>query len=145
MTHKYLFLSAFLCLLVSCTIEPKPISYGNDHCHFCEMTIVDKNHSSFYVTEKGRQYNFDAIECMINDLDKKERPNLAFIEVAYYGHPNQMIKAQNASYLISEGIKSPMSANLSAFNSLESAQKAQQEHGGKIYSWSEIKAYISKK
>lgn len=145
MTPKYILLYVSLYFLGSCTIEPKPINYGKDHCHYCEMTIVDRNHATFYVTEKGKQFNFDAIECMINDLNNNNKHNLAFMEVTYYGHPKQMLKAQSATYLISESIKSPMSANLSAFSTLDVAKKAQQEHGGTIYTWSEIKDFITKK
>ncbi len=55
-------------LLSSCQPRPEPIHYGQDACDFCRMTIVDKQHAAQMVTEKGRVYKYDAIECMLNDL-----------------------------------------------------------------------------
>lgn len=41
-------------LLWSCSIAPEPINYGQDGCHFCKMTIVDKVHAAEIVTTKGK-------------------------------------------------------------------------------------------
>ena len=57
-----------LMLLISCKIEPQAIEYGKDQCSFCVMNIVDKTHSAQYVTKKGKQFKFDAIECMVLDV-----------------------------------------------------------------------------
>jgi len=124
---------------VSCKIEPEKINYGSDACHFCKMTIVDQQHSAQYVTEKGKQFKFDAIECMLNDLEEKTTVNISIFLVADYDDPGVMADAQTATYLISNEIKSPMGAFLSAFSNEELAKKTQQESGGKQYSWSAIK------
>ncbi|MDH5605047.1 MAG: hypothetical protein OEY51_13950, partial [Cyclobacteriaceae bacterium] len=54
---------------ISCTPKPEEIKYGEDLCHFCSMAIVDDKFSAQYVTKKGRAYKFDAIECMIHELE----------------------------------------------------------------------------
>lgn len=139
MTTKFILVASCLLSLVSCTVKPKPIDYGKAHCHYCEMTIVDQNHVAFYVTKKGKQFNFDSIECMINDLRLIDETTLSFIQVAHFGNPNQFIDAISTSYLVSPAITSPMGENLSAFNTLLEAQKMKQENGGDIFSWQEIK------
>ena len=53
------FISMALLLLNGCSKGPKPIDYGNDGCHFCKMTIVDKIHGSELITEKGKVFKFD--------------------------------------------------------------------------------------
>ena len=58
-------------LLLSCTIKPEKINFGSDMCHFCQMTIVDRQHAAQYVTSKGKQFKFDAIECMLNEFSEK--------------------------------------------------------------------------
>ena len=55
-------------LLSACTPAPKPIEYGSDMCHYCKMTIMDKQHAAELVTDKGKVFPFDAIECMIHYL-----------------------------------------------------------------------------
>jgi copper chaperone NosL len=134
-----------LMLTVSCIIEPKPIDYGKDQCHYCAMNIVDKTHASQYVTKKGKQFKFDAIECMVNDLQEKDEAELAFILVADYGNPGEMIPAISANYIISEAIKSPMGANLSGLSSLKKVEELQQKHSGEIYTWETLKVKLSDK
>jgi len=124
----------------SCTVEPQPIDYGNDHCHFCDMTVVDKTHSAEYTTKKGKSYMFDAVECLVRKVNRDGNENeLAFILVADYANPGKLTNAKDATYLISKKIKSPMGANLSAFESKENALKTQSEFGGEVFTWLEIK------
>lgn len=131
-------------LMVSCEIKPEAIEYGNDQCSFCVMNIVDKTHAAQYVTDKGKQFKFDAIECMVNDLNDKGEDNVAIKLVADYSHPGTMIKASEATFLISEEIKSPMGANLSAVSGKDEAVKLQKEHTGEIYDWNSLKERFSK-
>lgn len=134
-----------LLLTMSCKVEPAAIEYGKDQCSFCVMNIVDKTHAAQYVTKKGKQFKFDAIECMVNDLIKKNETELAFMLVADYGNPGQMIDAKTATFLISLEIKSPMGANLSALSTSKKAMELQQKHSGEIYTWETLKQQLSDK
>jgi copper chaperone NosL len=58
-------------LLLACNPESQPINYGADMCEFCRMSIVDQRFGSEIVTQKGKVYKFDAVECMINYLDDR--------------------------------------------------------------------------
>ncbi len=134
-----------LLLTVSCKVEPKEINYGQDHCVHCDMTVVDKSHSAEYVTKKGKAYMFDAVECMVMKINKDQNEDLMeYVLVADYANPGDLIDAKTATFLISEKIKSPMGANLSAFSSKETAEKFLQENGGKLYTWDQLKAELSK-
>lgn len=138
---RKVFYTAFvfmLCSLFSCEIAPETINYGSDACSFCKMTIVDQQHASQYVTTKGKQFKFDAIECMLNDIVEKDIKKIEILLVADYQNPGSLIVANQATYLISKEIKSPMGAYLSAFSSNPVATKTLDESGGKLYSWTEI-------
>ncbi len=140
-----LFFSAVLLLFTSCKVEPKEINYGQDHCLLCDMTVVDKSHSAQYVTKKGKAYMFDAVECMVMKISRDDNENLMeFLLVADYADPGNLVDAKTATYLISENIKSPMGANLSAFSSKETAEKLLKENGGKLYTWEQLKTELSK-
>lgn len=133
-----------LIILASCKVESKKINYNTDHCHYCDMTIVDKTHAAQYVTKKGKVYMFDAIECMVNNLNKTNNEDaMVFLLVADYANPGNLVDAKTATYLISKKIKSPMGANISAFSSKETAQKKLKENGGKLYTWSALNAKFS--
>ena len=138
---KKVILTAFvvlLCVLVSCKVEPEQINFGTDACHFCKMTIVDQQHAAQYVTNKGKQFKYDAIECLVNELAEKEADNIAISLVADYNSPGAMTAAVDAVYLISPEIKSPMGANLSAFSTEKDALSAKGDFEGNIYSWAEL-------
>lgn len=132
-----LFLMLTLCI-VSCKPSPEPFDYGFDACHYCSMTIVDRQHAAQFVTKKGRAYKFDAIECMMNHLQTVDANDVALFRVNDYGNPGKLIDAMKATYLISQQIPSPMGEFLSAFGSAESAEMVQQENGGELFTWQEL-------
>jgi copper chaperone NosL len=136
-------LATIILLNSSCKVEPENINYGSDACHFCKMAIVDQNHSAQYVTKKGKQFKFDAIECMLNDLSEKNTSEIRVFLVSDYGNPGEMTDATSATYLISEEIKSPMGAFLSAFSNKSSAEEILQKSGGELYTWDTIKEKYS--
>jgi len=141
-----LLLFVMIITVVSCTVKPAKINYGEDHCNYCDMTIVDKTHVSEYVTKKGKSFKFDAIECMTHEINQKNNlNNLAYVLVANFNKPGKLIDARNATYLVSKAIKSPMGANLSAFNSKEQGLDAQKKYGGKLYNWSQIRKKLGTK
>lgn len=130
-------------LFTACNVSPQPINYGTDACHFCDMTIVDRQHASQLVTAKGKAYKYDAIECMIHSSqDEFKDTEIAHYLVADFHQPGELIDAKNASYLISEQLQSPMGANLSAFLNTDAVQKAQEKFTGKIYTWKEIQDHL---
>ncbi len=146
---KYFFvLGMFTAIfLTSCSVDPEPIIYGNDQCDYCKMGIVDQQHSAQYVTKKGKQFKFDAVECLIHKLENPEivETELAHLLVADYNSPGVMIKANDSYYIISKAIKSPMGAYLSAFSSKEMAQNTINDNGGELFTWKQIKTKLAKK
>jgi len=134
----YTAFTILLCVLVSCNIEPEQINYGSDACAFCKMTIVDQQHAAQYVSKKGKQFKFDAIECMVNAVAEKGSEDIEIFLVADYQVPGSMTSAKEATYLISKEIKSPMGANLSGFASKEKAMLTQKDSGGDMYNWQEL-------
>lgn len=133
----------FSSILVSCNISPQQIEYGTDACDYCNMTIVDRQHSAQLVTTKGKAYKYDAIECMVHSLqDEMKDTEMALYLVADFNQPGQLMDATMASYLVSEQIASPMGANLSAFENENSGQKAQEKFTGELFSWEEIQIHL---
>lgn len=132
-------LPLFLIFLLSCSNNPEPIQYGTDACHFCKMNIVDKTHSAQAVSSKGKQFKYDAIECMINDINNNQNTDMAIILVANYLNAGEMLNAENAHYIISPNIPSPMGGNISATNSKAAVEKLLEEHSGDLFTWDALK------
>jgi len=136
---------AILLLLFGCKISPQPIEYGQDGCHFCKMTIVDKQYAAQIVTEKGKVYKFDATECMVNFMDEFDTSTIALYLSNTYTEPEVLIDATQATFLISENIPSPMGAFLSVFKNKEDAIKTQTDKSGNIYTWEELLRHLNNK
>lgn len=130
-----------LMVSVSCSNEPQPIEYGAEACHFCEMTIVSPAFSAQAVSIKGKQYKYDAIECMVNDL-LQNNTEMAVLQVADYSNPGNMIPVKKAEFIINDSIKSPMGANLAA---VKKGKKANLEEPGTTYDWAGLKDHFLQK
>lgn len=143
MINKFIFLSLVLLIFASCEVSPKPINYGSDGCHFCSMTIVDRQHAAQIVTKKGKAFKFDAVECMLNHMKDIDTVEVALYFCNYYEQPGELIAAQEATYLISENIPSPMGEYLTAFDNMEAATVAKEENGGELYSWNELLKHMN--
>lgn len=128
-------------LFISCKVEPKEINLGQDACFYCKMTIVDKPFASEIVNSKGKVYMYDAIECMIKNLEDENLDAKIYL-VYDFENPNQFINVSESYFVISNKIKSPMGENLAAFNSKSSAEKFIENNGGKLYNWTKIKDHF---
>jgi hypothetical protein len=51
--------------LVSCGQSQPSIDFGKAECAHCRMNVVDRQYGAALVTEKGRQYVFDDVSCML--------------------------------------------------------------------------------
>ena len=138
--YKYIIWSLALMCLIACTVEPKPIEYGQDECHFCDMTIMDNKHAAEVVTVKGKVYKFDAIECMVRYTNRTAEQEYAYLLITDFSNPGELIDAQHSTFLISKNLPSPMGAFLTGFSSKESAQLILEDRGGILYNWEDIQA-----
>lgn len=133
-------------ICISCNVQPEPIAYGHDACHFCKMTIIDQTHAAQLVTKKGKQFKYDAIECMVNNIQENYAPEqLSTILVANYSNAGEMIDAKTAHYIISSEISSPMGANLSAIPTQTKAEELQKAYKGTLYTWDTLLALFNEK
>ena len=139
----YIHLGLLAAGLCGCSVEAQQVNFGQDQCHYCKMAIVDRRFAALSVTNKGKQFNYDATECMVNEIRKNaNEPELSIIRVRDYTGGG-WTEASKATYLISPRIKSPMGAFLAAFSTSEAATKARGEYGGEVYDWPKLKEKLS--
>jgi copper chaperone NosL len=136
-------LLSFTILVFSCEVKPQEIAYGADGCHFCKMTIVDTRHAAQLVTEKGKAFKYDAIECMLNDLADWDQVPVKFFLVGDYTNPKTLIDAREAHYLKSDAIPSPMGENLSAFGTIQMRDEFLATKKGVVFNWETLKAQFN--
>lgn len=132
------FFTVIISTLVSCNLDPEPIRYGEDACHFCEMTIVSQAHAARAVSTKGKQFKYDAIECMVHDLIKNET-QMAVQQVSDFSNPGTMMAVDQALFIINDSINSPMGANLAA---LKKKEKGSEKDLRNLLTWNQLKAHF---
>ena len=134
-----LLLTGLSLFLLACEIKPAEINYGADGCSFCTMTIVDNQHAAQLVSDKGKVFKYDAIECMLNDLKTRSENEIGMLLVNDYNSPGELVNALEATYLISESIPSPMGAFLSAGKDESQMISLKEISGGDLFTWSTLR------
>ena len=137
---RVVFVLLTILTLASCSSEPEPINYGHDECEFCRMQITDNKYGAELVTDKGKIYKFDSIECMIefslvkNTLGDTNNKLL----ITDFDNPGNFIDTRNSVYVKNDEFRSPMGLNVTAFSGEERVQKFISENGGEKLSWVEV-------
>ncbi len=133
-------------LMLACKPESQPISYGSDMCEFCRMSIVDQRFGSEIVTRKGKIYKFDAVECMVNYLDKRveDESQLKYILTNTLDKPGALIDVEDCCFLISKNMPSPMGMYINPFLVTDNASRSQVENSGIIHDWAGLRIEFRK-
>lgn len=133
-----------------CERGPQPFHLGVDQGAHCRMIINDARFASQIVTSTGRTIKFDAIECMLSYADSRA-DELAGAEywVSDFANPDQLVPAEEAVFVRSPEIHSPMSAGLAAFAPASGADSDSAAHPAAwaetgddvdILTWAELRA-----
>jgi copper chaperone NosL len=132
MPGVFRFLSACALLLVlfstACSApqsdEPQPpeIQYGLDMCDACGMSIDDPRFASATLLKDGAYRKFDDIGDMI--VYHMDHPDQQVAAWFVHDHDSEeWIRAEEAFYVISKEIESPMGFGIFAFVTYEAAEK----------------------
>ena len=138
----------FLILAVSfnsCQNNPEPISYGQDDCAHCRMVISDQKFGGELITQKGKLYKFDSIECLAayyRSLNVKDVQSMWTID---FSNPGLWVKADVAYYLRSKNIPSPMGMFLSSYASRVTSEEMKTQMDGDLLNWQEVLIVVEKK
>lgn len=101
---------------------------------------MDPHHGAEVVTQKGKIYIFDDVNCLMSFLESEEAKGneLKHILIANYDQPESLSDATISFYLKSEAFKTPMASNIIAFSDYETLKKYKKEHGGVYMAWGEL-------
>lgn len=122
---------ALLFVMSACASGPQPIKPGVEACDYCKMTISQLNFGGEIITKKGKIYKFDDSHCLA--AFRKESIDSNTIKSVYFlnfDEPHNLIDADHAFLLKSDGLHSPMGGNTAAFESKEKLNLIQQKVNG---------------
>jgi copper chaperone NosL len=102
--------------IFSCTnYNAVPLKLNSDNCDFCKMSIADGKFGAEAITQKGRVYKFDDIQCMVNYSKANPDTKMKVFYVNDFTKENVLIPAETAFFLSGGIIKSPMRGGIVAF------------------------------
>lgn len=128
-------------LMISCSTAPEPLAFGKDGCYTCKMTLMDNKFGAEIVTNKGKVYKFDDVNCLMNFYKSGYEPteNMAHVLVVDFANPEHLIDAMNAHYVQDDQIRSPMASNVAAFLKTTDVNKFNAEWNGRELKWNELR------
>lgn len=127
----------WLLLLTACQAQPQPFTAGKDVCDFCRMGISDLRFGGELLTTKGKVYKFDDLHCVAAFLQsgKVTEKDIAQVLVINFDKQNTFLNSQQASFVISPSIKSPMGSHTAAFENSQAATAFCKEQQATILTW----------
>ena len=137
---RYLSILTIMIFLASCSADPRPIEYGEDACHHCKMKLMDQKFGAELVTEKGKVFIFDDVNCMLQFRDSEEGKSQTYkhILVTDYLNPGTLLDANVAHYLKSESIQTPMASQIVAISDFKLLEEYKNKNGGIYIAWGEL-------
>jgi len=133
-------LMAFLTFITACGNDPEPIIFGEDNCAHCKMMITDEKYGAELVTDKGKIYKYDSIECLLEQLHNQtfRDDQIGSMWVIDFSNPRTLIDARTAYYTQNDEFRSPMGLNVQAFQRQQDFEKFFNENGGEKFTWDEL-------
>lgn len=128
--------------LAACEAGPREIHAGAEECAHCRMLVSETRFASQLLTDRGRGLVFDSIECMAEFLDEEEDLRVRSLWVTDFERPGTWLPVDEAVFLQSQHLRSPMGLGLSAYADETAASRALREHGGELLDWAGVRALV---
>lgn len=143
---RWLPLVVFVTLvLAACADGPREVRIGAEECAHCRMLITERRFNAQLLTDRGRTYVFDSIECMaafLAEATDVSEDRFRSFWVTDFDEPGRWLPVDEARFLKSDHMRSPMGAGLSAYAGAEAASEARALHGGELLSWDEVRRRV---
>lgn len=125
------------------TGDPR-IAYGKEPCAHCNMIISDDRFAAAIRASTTAERHFDDVGCMVVQSRKDPpAPGAAYYVRDFAG--DVWLDAPSASYVMSPGIKSPMSYDVAAFGSPVAASGFAQARAGQASTWQGLMADLQER
>lgn len=107
------------------------------------MAISQLNFATEIITPDGEVFKFDDIGCMIEFKKTKSLPSGSVMFVRDF-YTKDWVRIENAYFVKSEKIQTPMNYFIATFKTRESIEKFLREYGGEEFPYEQIEIKILK-
>jgi copper chaperone NosL len=136
----HLWLIVGVALLANCQGETgEPVALEpQDMCDYCKMAISEKRYAAEVIDNEGRAFKFDDISCLANFTNGRKNTTKVVAHFVMDFDERQWIKAEDAYYVRSTELTTPMNGNIIAFRSESQARQAADKYNGKLLRLTDI-------
>jgi copper chaperone NosL len=128
-----------------CAPGPAPIVVGQDSCDRCHMAVADARFAAELVTRHGRIHRFDSVECLAAYFLHEEDPgDVRSLWVTDLNEPKRLLRVEDAEFVRSAALHTPMGAGLAAFEANRGRGRALAAAPGEILSWPQVLARVQR-
>jgi copper chaperone NosL len=119
---------------------PRPVVLGEAPCEHCHMTIADPRFAAELVTTHRRIRMFDDAGCLAAYIAEGagDARDIRSLWVTDYLHPGIMLEAEQAHFVRSDGLRTPMDTRVVAVARRESADSLARAMGGAVIAWADV-------
>lgn len=122
--------------------EPVPIQVGEASCSHCLMTVADERYATELITKKGKVHFFDSVECLAAFYLEQDPDDVASLWVTDFHTQARLIPVEEAFFLRSKDLRSPMGMNLTAFGDGIEPEAVLNSFIGEILDWAQVLALV---
>ena len=118
-------------------IEPVALA-PEDMCSFCRMSISEKRYAGELIDNEGQAFKFDDIACMIRFTREKRGQGSIAARFVMDFDAKTWNRAEDAYYVKSNEIKTPMSGGIVAFKDESRAKETAGQYGGTLLRFDDV-------
>lgn len=107
-------------------------------CSFCKMAISEKRYAAEIVDREGNLFKFDDIGCMLRFARDHNLEGKAAAYFVVDFEQRNWLEGEQAYYVKSEAIHSPMAGGLAAFGDRAKAEEYAAKLGGKLLNFNDV-------
>jgi len=134
---------ALVVVVAACgTPGPRPLGYDVESCAHCHMTLSDRRFGGEVILRTGRVIPFDDAGCLVTWLAGEGPPDVHSIWVSDFLPPHDLLRAEEAVFLVSEAIHTPMDYQIAALASGSRADSVRNALGGELVPWDRLRGII---
>jgi nitrous oxide reductase accessory protein NosL len=117
------------------------LRYGEATCDRCGMVISDARFAAAWRDGSSREAYFDDIACMVQEAHDRALTGATFF---VHDHDEESwLHANEAHFVMSDEIRTPMASGIAAFASASAAERA--SSNGMVMEWGGLKPAIDRK
>jgi len=134
------------CLIIGVTVlancqkqSVAPVALApEDMCSYCKMALSEKRYTAELIDSEGQAFKFDDIGCMANFIKSKKNQAKTIAYFVMDFDERQWVKAEEAYYVRSPELRTPMNGGVVAFKNESNAKEATGKFHGRLLRFKEV-------